>query len=125
MKRSRFETAQIIAILQEAAAGAPPAVLLRRRGISLQTFYAWKNRFGDLEFIQPGKRHQHADLQRFNGKFRAECLNQHGCLSLPIPVATLNSSTGVTERPQDVRSPLPPSKYPLTFTHPTAMSAEN
>jgi hypothetical protein len=125
MKGSRFETAQIIAILQEAAAGTPPAVLLRRRGISLQTFYAWKNRYGDLEFIQSGKRHQHAHLQRFNGKFRAECPNQHGFLSLPIPDATLNNTTGVTERPHDVRSPLTPSEYPLTSTHPTAMSAEN
>ena len=49
MKKSRFETEQIIAILQEHAAGTPPAELLRRHGISRQTFYAWKKRYGDLQ----------------------------------------------------------------------------
>jgi len=49
MKKSRFETEQIIAILQEHAAGTPPAELLRRHGISRQTFYAWKERYGYLQ----------------------------------------------------------------------------
>lgn len=49
MKRSRFETEQIIAILQEHAAGTPPAELMRRHGISRQTFYSWKRRYGDLQ----------------------------------------------------------------------------
>jgi putative transposase len=49
MKKSRFETEQIIAILQEHAAGTPPAELLRRHGISRQTSYAWKKRYGDLQ----------------------------------------------------------------------------
>lgn len=34
MKNSRFTTEQVIAILQEHAAGAAPAELLRRHGIS-------------------------------------------------------------------------------------------
>jgi hypothetical protein len=42
MKKSRFETEQIIAILQEDSAWTPPAELLRRHGISRQTFSAWK-----------------------------------------------------------------------------------
>ena len=49
MKKSRFETEQIIAILQEHAAGTPPAELLRWHGISRQTVYAWKKRYGDLQ----------------------------------------------------------------------------
>ncbi len=39
MKKSRFTTDQIIAILQEHAAGATPAELMRRHGISRPTFY--------------------------------------------------------------------------------------
>lgn len=49
MKKSRFTTEQVIAILQEHAAGAAPAELLRRHGISRQTFYKWKKQYGDLQ----------------------------------------------------------------------------
>lgn len=48
MKKARFTTEQIIAILQEHAAGAAPAELMRRHSVSRQTFYAWKKRYGDL-----------------------------------------------------------------------------
>jgi putative transposase len=46
MKRSRFEAEQIIAALQEHAAGAAPAELMRRHGISRQTSYSWEKRYG-------------------------------------------------------------------------------
>lgn len=49
MKKSRFTTEQIIAILQEHAAGATPADLMRRYSVSRQTFYAWKKRYGNLQ----------------------------------------------------------------------------
>ncbi len=49
MKTSRFTTEQIFAILHEHAAGASPADLIRRHGISLRTFYHWKKRYGDLQ----------------------------------------------------------------------------
>ena len=49
MKRSRFTTEQIIAILQEHTAGAAPTELIRRHGISRPTFYAWKKQYGDLQ----------------------------------------------------------------------------
>jgi putative transposase len=39
MKRSRFTEKQIIAILQEGEAGAKPADLCRRHGISDATYY--------------------------------------------------------------------------------------
>lgn len=49
MKKSRFTTEQLIAILQEHAAGAAPADLMRRHSISRQTFYSWKRRYGNLQ----------------------------------------------------------------------------
>ena len=49
MKTSRCTTEPIVAILQEHAAGASSADLIRRHGISLPTFYHWKKRFRDLQ----------------------------------------------------------------------------
>ncbi len=49
MKKSRFTTEQIVAILQEHAAGTEPGELIRRHGISHATLYHWKKQFGDLD----------------------------------------------------------------------------
>lgn len=48
MKRSRFTTEQIIAILQEHRAGAKAEDLGRRYGFSPGTLYVWKQRFGNM-----------------------------------------------------------------------------
>ena len=42
MKRKRFSVEQIVAVLKQAEAGVPIAELIRRVGISEQTFYRWK-----------------------------------------------------------------------------------
>ncbi|WP_337171087.1 transposase [Gemmatimonas aurantiaca] len=52
MKASRFTTEQIIGILQEHAAGARVAELMRRHGISRPTLYAWKKKYGDLQLSE-------------------------------------------------------------------------
>jgi len=49
MKRKRFKEEQIIAILKESEAGLPVQELLRKYGISEQTYYRWKSKFGGLE----------------------------------------------------------------------------
>ena len=49
MRRSRFSQEQIIGVLREQEAGAATAELCRRQGISEQTFYRWKARYGGLE----------------------------------------------------------------------------
>lgn len=52
MKRKRFSTEQIAAVLKQAEMGMPVADLIRQVGISEQTFYRWKRQFGGLESDQ-------------------------------------------------------------------------
>ena len=49
MKRKRFTEEQIIAALKEGEAGVPVKDLIRKHGISEQTFYRWKSKFSGME----------------------------------------------------------------------------
>jgi putative transposase len=48
MKGSRFSEEQILSMLQEHEAGAAVAEVCRRHGISEQTLYRWKQKYGGL-----------------------------------------------------------------------------
>ncbi len=48
MKR-RFTEEQIIGILREQEAGSAVKEIIRRHGISEQTFYRWKAKFGGMD----------------------------------------------------------------------------
>jgi len=49
MKRSRFTESEIIGILKQVDAGMPVKEVCHQAGISAQTFYAWKSKYGGLE----------------------------------------------------------------------------
>jgi putative transposase len=49
MKGKRFSEEQIIGVLKEAEAGVKTSELCRRHGITEQSFYRWKSRYGGLE----------------------------------------------------------------------------
>lgn len=48
MKKSRFTEAQIIAVLREQEVGGSTEDVCRRHGISQQTFYRWKSKYGGM-----------------------------------------------------------------------------
>jgi putative transposase len=48
MRQSRFSEAQIIGGLREPESGATTAEVCRRHGISEQTFYRWKAKYGGM-----------------------------------------------------------------------------
>lgn len=49
MKKSRFSTEQIITILKEGQAGKKTIDICREYGITDQTFYRWRAKYGDME----------------------------------------------------------------------------
>jgi putative transposase len=49
MRTSRFSAEQIADTLKEHEAGSGMAELCRRHGISQQTFYRWRQKYGGLE----------------------------------------------------------------------------
>jgi putative transposase len=52
MKKKRFSVEQIVAVVKQAELGVPVAQVIRKVGISEQTFYRWKKQYIGLEVDQ-------------------------------------------------------------------------
>jgi putative transposase len=52
MRKKRFNVEQMIGVLKQAEVGVPVAEVIRKAGISEQTFYRWKAKYAGLEVDQ-------------------------------------------------------------------------
>ena len=74
MRTSRFSDAQIIGVLREQEAGSPTAEVCRRHGISEQTFYRWKAKYGGMQASDAQKLKALEDENRRLKKLLAESM---------------------------------------------------
>ncbi len=66
MKRSRFSEQQMVKILREADK-SPVAKVAKKHGVSEQTIYLWRKRFGKLEAVDVERLRQ---LEQENAKLK-------------------------------------------------------
>ena len=64
MQGKRHSEEQIIGVLKQAQAGVKTAEICRQHGISEQTFYRWKAKYGGLELSEAKRLRQLEDENR-------------------------------------------------------------
>ena len=64
MRKSRFTEEQKVAEVKEAEAGANVRELCRRLGVSRETLYAWKRKYGGMEVSDAKRLKQLEDENR-------------------------------------------------------------
>ncbi len=74
MKKKRFTEEQIIAVLKEHELGSSAAELGRRHGISPQTLYNWKSKYGGMD-VSEAKRLK--SLETENAKLKRLLADAH------------------------------------------------
>lgn len=74
MKRKRFTEEQIIAILKEAEAGAKNQDVCRKHGITENTFYRWRSKYGGMQ-VSDAKRLR--ELEAENRKLKQLLAESH------------------------------------------------
>jgi putative transposase len=67
MRRSKFTPEQIAAAVKQAEAGIPVADLARRLGVSENTFYRWRSKYGGLA---PSELRRLKELEEENARLK-------------------------------------------------------
>ena len=67
MKKARFTQEQVAFALRQAETGTAVAEVIRKMGISEQTFYRWKKQYGSL---QPDQARELKQLQEENARLK-------------------------------------------------------
>ena len=80
MKRQRFTEEQIIAVLREHDAGAKPADLARKHGISEATLYNWKAKYGGMDVSDAKRLRSREEENRKLKKLLAESILDQAAL---------------------------------------------
>ncbi len=83
MRKSRFSEEQIIFVLRQAEAGVPVAELIRKYGISQQTFYRWPHPGGQRGASQAERPHRRR-VRRAGGCLMALARRKRADLTIAI-----------------------------------------
>jgi putative transposase len=121
--------ARVVRVLAQlcAARGRPTAITMDNgpefAGLALD---AWAYKEGvQLDFIEPGRPMQNGHRERFNGKFRDECLNQHWFIDLDDARETIAAwrDDYNTVRPHSALGNLTPLDFAERVRQPGMLSA--
>ena len=64
MRKSRYSEEQIIRVLRQVESGQKVKDVIREHGISEQTYYRWKSKYGGMDVSEVGQPGGCADVMR-------------------------------------------------------------